>query len=296
MPPFGDLISIGWVDPLAPLGERADDKAADGQDKEEPARPVSQEPHEAPACSAAVYEYGCQVPSGVCSGGANRSRRRPRAVSPSPPCTSTSPTGGARGRLAVSQALLVGWRASRFGRQARTTVSPCGTSHGPSTSYRVRLERPARPQCEPTHRTNGASTGSPGGTTAARTDHASSASAAATAPPFPPGFCAAVLDPPPRLTPAPLPPAGRAAAPWNRPAAAHPFPGRFPAAPPAPRTATTRSAACGPGPRSPPSGRACCPHRSAADTTGSRRCLAANVATARRAPRSSGARAGGPPC
>ena len=53
MPPFGDLISIGWVDPLAPLGERADDEAADGQDKEEPARPVSQESHEAPACSAA---------------------------------------------------------------------------------------------------------------------------------------------------------------------------------------------------------------------------------------------------
>ena len=51
MPPFGDLISIGWVDPLAPLGERADDKAADGQDNEEPARPVSQEPHEAPLWS-----------------------------------------------------------------------------------------------------------------------------------------------------------------------------------------------------------------------------------------------------
>ena len=52
MPQFGDVISIGWVESLAPLGERADDKAADGQDKEEPARPVSQEPHEAPACSA----------------------------------------------------------------------------------------------------------------------------------------------------------------------------------------------------------------------------------------------------
>ena len=52
MPQFGDVISIGWVESLAPLGERADDKAADGQEKEEPARPVSQKPHEAPACSA----------------------------------------------------------------------------------------------------------------------------------------------------------------------------------------------------------------------------------------------------
>src|SRR5262249_99500 len=37
--------------------------------------------------SSAVYEYGCQAPSGVFSGGANRSRRRPRAASPSPPCS-----------------------------------------------------------------------------------------------------------------------------------------------------------------------------------------------------------------
>src|SRR5262249_11692662 len=53
---------------------------------------------------AVVYEYGCQVPSGIFSGGANRSRRRPRAASPSPPCSSTSPTGDRLGRRAVSQA------------------------------------------------------------------------------------------------------------------------------------------------------------------------------------------------
>jgi hypothetical protein len=56
IPPFGDVISIGRVDPLAPLGERAEDKAADGQDKEEPAHPVSQEPHEIPACSGGQLE------------------------------------------------------------------------------------------------------------------------------------------------------------------------------------------------------------------------------------------------
>jgi hypothetical protein len=32
---------------------------------------------------------------------------------------------------AVAQATPVGWRASRSGRQARTTVYPCGTYHGP---------------------------------------------------------------------------------------------------------------------------------------------------------------------
>src|SRR5262249_49972105 len=36
---------------------------------------------------AAVYECGRQVPSGVCSGGADRPRRRPRADCSSPPCS-----------------------------------------------------------------------------------------------------------------------------------------------------------------------------------------------------------------
>src|SRR5215471_12897929 len=35
------------------------------------------------------------------------------------------------GPAALAQATPVGRRASRSGRQARTTVYPCGTSHGP---------------------------------------------------------------------------------------------------------------------------------------------------------------------
>src|SRR5262249_25590243 len=36
---------------------------------------------------AAVYEYGCQAPSGIFLGGADRPRRRLRAAFPSPPCS-----------------------------------------------------------------------------------------------------------------------------------------------------------------------------------------------------------------
>src|SRR5262245_35586193 len=53
----------------------------------------------------------------------------------------------------------------------------------PSTFHRIRVERPARHGQEPTHRTNGAFTGSPGGTTAALADHACSTPLPATAPP-----------------------------------------------------------------------------------------------------------------
>src|SRR5262249_45362672 len=56
-----------------------------------------------------------------------------------------------------------------------------------STFYRVPVARPARHQQGPTHRTNGAFTGSPGGTTAAPTDLAYSTSAAAATPPATPG-------------------------------------------------------------------------------------------------------------
>src|SRR5262245_13360544 len=45
-----------------------------------------------------------------------------------------------------------------------------GPATVPSTCYRIRLRRPARPNREPTHRTNGAFAGSPGGTAAALTD------------------------------------------------------------------------------------------------------------------------------
>jgi hypothetical protein len=54
-----------------------------------------------------------------------------------------------------------------------------GPATVPSTFYRVRRERPARQQQEPTHRTNGALSGSPGGTTAALSDFASSTATAA---------------------------------------------------------------------------------------------------------------------
>jgi hypothetical protein len=43
--------------------------------------------HTRTSACAAVYEYGCQVPSGIFSGGADRPRRRPRAASPSPRCS-----------------------------------------------------------------------------------------------------------------------------------------------------------------------------------------------------------------
>lgn len=58
--------------------------------------------------SAAVYEVYCQAPSGVFSGGANRSRRRPRVACSSPPCSApeSSPTRGPLGRAVVGQASL----------------------------------------------------------------------------------------------------------------------------------------------------------------------------------------------
>src|SRR5271167_2164601 len=57
-------------------------------------------------------------------------------------------------------------------------------SQAPSTVYAP--GRPARHKQEPTHRTNGAFTGSPGGTTAALSDPSSTTAAAATAPSGPP--------------------------------------------------------------------------------------------------------------
>src|SRR5262249_22641462 len=88
------------------------------------------------------------------SGGANRSRRRLRAASPAPPYSSTSPTGGALGRRVVTPALLVSRRVSRFGRQARTTVSPGETRHGlkhllPSTPRASRTPPPRPPHATP---------------------------------------------------------------------------------------------------------------------------------------------------
>src|SRR5262249_45362673 len=44
-------------------------------------------------------------------------------------CSSASPPRGSLGRAVVSQALPVGRRATRFGRQARTTVYPWETGH-----------------------------------------------------------------------------------------------------------------------------------------------------------------------
>jgi hypothetical protein len=42
-----------------------------------------------------------------------------------------SPTRGSLGRAVEAKAILVGGRAFRSGRQARTTVYPCGTCHSP---------------------------------------------------------------------------------------------------------------------------------------------------------------------
>jgi hypothetical protein len=66
--------------------------------------------------------------------------------------------------------LRVGRRVWGPGPDARATVYPCGTPSAPSTCYRVRLQACGTPKHEPTHRTNGALAGSPGGTTAARPD------------------------------------------------------------------------------------------------------------------------------
>jgi hypothetical protein len=54
----------------------------------------------------------------------------PPAGSPSPPCAlpeHSFPAAPCHG----GKALPVGWRVWRSGRQARTTVYPCGTGHGP---------------------------------------------------------------------------------------------------------------------------------------------------------------------
>src|SRR5262245_5030444 len=118
----------------------------------------------------AVYEYGCQVPSGVFSSGANRSRRRPRAPSRSPPCfppehffpaALPSPqAGGGRRRgkngprlrppaagLAVRQGRKrlrsVGVRLGPGARPERPSIRG-GPAPAPSTWYRIRLGRPAR--------------------------------------------------------------------------------------------------------------------------------------------------------
>ena len=108
--------------------------------------------------SVAVYEYGRQAPSGVFVLAARiihaagfvpipcrillssraffRRRRSPLAPSwgraaAAKECSSASPSRSTLGRVAVAKAPPVGRRASRSGRQARTTVYPCGTCHGP---------------------------------------------------------------------------------------------------------------------------------------------------------------------
>jgi len=115
--------------------------------------------------SAAVYEDGCQAPSGVFPGSADRPRchgfgcRVPALSSTAFFSRRRSPRTTGEGRAAAgkerSAALC---RAPRRGptrlpgrlacpqprHNARTTVYPCGTGHGPSTLYRVRPWRPAR--------------------------------------------------------------------------------------------------------------------------------------------------------
>src|SRR5262249_49648389 len=244
--------------------------------------------------SGAVYEFGGQAPSGLFSGGADRPRRRPHAAPRrvpallpsilSPPPPSPHPQlgeagGGERMLLSFAHtptawpchggtAFPAGWRAPRSGRQARTTVYPCGTSHGPKHLLPYTRRASGTPSREPTHRTNGAFTGSPGGTTAALADsplrHASGC-----------GHTSLTSQPhrfyPHRVRPSlttARPPPWRDAAPSSPPAAASPSPGRLPAPPRAPRNATTRSAVSAPGPRFPPSALAYSRSRSAAGTTG----------------------------
>lgn len=162
-----------------------------------------------PPVGAAVYDDGCQVPPGVFCGGADRPRRRPRAESWVRPCSSPehsfpaaalpSPAAGGGRREKNAPRLRPGAPSAVRGfpkrlRSAGVRLGPgarperpsirVGPATAPSTWYRIRLERPARQQQEPTHRTNGAFTGSPGGTTAALPDLA-----------WPPGGCSRAPDP-----------------------------------------------------------------------------------------------------
>src|SRR5262245_35500653 len=189
------------------------------------------------------------------------------------------------------------WRAVRSGRQARTTVSPWGPIlvPAPCTVYASGVRHASRQ--EPTHRTNGAFPGSPGGRTVALADHACSLHQRSQLllPPLRGVLCADGLR---RLT-AFRPRrqlASRAAALSSPPASASPFAARPLALRRVRRSATTRSAVCAPGLRCRSSVPAYCPCRSDARTTGSTRCPAASATRSRPTPRSGHARACCPPC
>src|SRR5262245_45715114 len=155
----------------------------------------------------------------------------------------------------------VGWRVARFGRQARTTVYPCGTSHGPKhlLPYTPRASgtptsraHPSNERClhRITRRHNGGSL-RPRLLHSRGSDRASFVSwffgSVRDRASFVSWFFGSVRHLRPHLTRAPPP--SHDVAPSNRPAAASPSPRRPPAVPPGPRNATTRSAASAPTPR-----------------------------------------------
>jgi hypothetical protein len=94
-----------------------------------------------------------------------------RCASPQPPRLSSAFFG--RRRAASPRTLPHSPGRLAWLRSGLTPELPSirvGPATVPSTYYRIRPWRPARRRQEPTHRTNGAFTGSPGGTTAALTD------------------------------------------------------------------------------------------------------------------------------
>src|SRR5262249_30445933 len=136
----------------------------------------------------AVYEDSCQVPSGVFSRRRGRSAPpRIRAVAsllclPGVPLPPLSPHPRA-GTAAATERFTspapcrdlcalapVGRRVLGPGLTPGLPSIRGGPAAVPGTCYRVRLRRSARLLREPTHRTNGARPGSPGGRTAALPD------------------------------------------------------------------------------------------------------------------------------
>ncbi len=74
---------------------------------------------------------------------------------------------------------LVGWRGFGPGATPGLPSIRVGPATVPGTFYRIRPRASGTPKQEPTRRTNGAFTGSPGGTTAALSDPASTTAATA---------------------------------------------------------------------------------------------------------------------
>src|SRR5262245_48769384 len=235
-------------------------------------------------CCLPEHSFAAALPSPV-AGGERRRKNAPRL-----------PPNASHGAVLrwCTRLPSAGVRLGPGARPERPSIR-VGPATAPNTCYRVRVERPARQSQEPTHRTNGAFTGSPGGTTAALSDLAFATPAAGIRLPQSLVRGVAVLDTLPPLTPVRLPPS-RVVVPSNSRTDANPFPPLRPVPSRSSGSATRRSAVSAPTPRCRSSGSAYSPSRTAFHTTGSRHSSAANATRARPAPRSGCVRACCPPC